>query len=118
MFDDWKHLLQKAEEELIVPDVQATIEQARFAEKDGKYIRFLYACFEAKTKNDNQIKRDIHITVPSYRVHKNDFVSFIRFFKDSLNESQTTDIFMNLTKKLQAMLAPPKEEFDYQEANN
>ena len=34
VFDDWKHYLQKAEEELLVSDVRATIEQAKFAEKE------------------------------------------------------------------------------------
>ena len=117
VFEDWKHLLQKAEEELLVADVQATIEQARFAEKDGKYVRFLFECFEAKTKYGGEIRKDIHTNVPSRRVHKNDLVAFLRFFKDSLNEAQATDIFMNLTKRLQAMLVPPKEAFDYEEAN-
>lgn len=117
VFDNWKQLLQKADEEHILPDVITTIEQAKFAEKDGKYVRFLYACFEAKTKNNNQISRTIHTHVPSYRLHKNDFVAFIRFYRETLNEAQATDIFMNLTKKLQAMLIPPKEEIDYMEAN-
>lgn len=100
LFDDWKHILQKADEEMLIPDVKATVEQAKFAEKEGKYVRFLYACFEGKTRYGGDVPRDIHLKVPNYKLHKNDFVSFIRFFKDTLNEAQATDIFMNLTKRL------------------
>ena len=45
--------------------------------------------------------------VPSQRLNKNDFVSFIRFFVKDLNEVVATDIFMHLTKKLAAMLQKP-----------
>jgi len=45
--------------------------------------------------------------VPSNSVSKNDFINFVRFYYRDLNEVQTTDIYMNVTKKLQALLQTP-----------
>lgn len=82
VFDDWKHLLARDDLEFIVPGVQATVQQAHYAQKKDSYVQFLYAVFEASTKNDGHIQKDIERNLQKYRVNKNTFVDFIRFYRD------------------------------------
>ena len=50
--------------------------------------------------------------VPSRSIGKQDFVSFIKFYYKEATETQITDVFMNVTKKLNAMLNPVQDDFD------
>ena len=111
-FEEIKKILGKDEEETVITDLPTAVFQAVYAEKEAKYVRFLYACHEAHTRRNNQIASNIHTLVPSYRLYKNDFVPFIRFFVKDLNEANATDVFMNLTKKLAAMLVKPERMED------
>ena len=52
-FDEIKKILGKAEEEKVIKDLETAVFQAIYAENEKKYIRFLYACFEAHTKRNN-----------------------------------------------------------------
>jgi hypothetical protein len=47
------------------------------------------------------------MTTPHHLLYKNEYVSFIRFVCKEINETAATDMFMNMTKKLQAMLVKP-----------
>ena len=47
------------------------------------------------------------MTTPQHLLYKNEYVSFIRFICKDINEQAATDMFMNMTKKLQAMLVKP-----------
>jgi hypothetical protein len=98
--EEVKKILHRPGEELIIPELGATVEMANFAEKSGKIMRFLYTCFEASTKDYNRLPPNAHVDVANHKVGKSDFVNFIRFFMKDLSETQATDIFMNLTKKL------------------
>ena len=98
--EEIKKLLQRPDEELIIPELGATVEMAHYAEKTGKIMRYLYTCFEANTKDYNRLAPNAHVEVSNHKAGKTDFVNFIRFYMKDLSETQATDIFMNLTKKL------------------
>ena len=70
------------------------MEAARNAEKQGKYVSFVYSAF-AEMKLDPS---------PMNRVNKNQFVNFLRFFMKDINDVSAADIFMSLTRRLQQLL--------------
>ena len=88
--------------------------------KRNQYVRFLYQVYDAKENHRGKAKDGFerHLADRNSKLSKDQFVQFIRFFHE-ISEIHATDIFMNLTGRLKAMLQPPKEdEWDYQEAND
>jgi len=57
------------------------------------------------------------MTTPLHLLYKNEYVSFIRFLCKDINEQAATDMFMNMTKKLQAMLVKPSSNNENQNPN-
>ena len=111
LLEEIKKFTEKADEELIHPELSATCGDAKFADKNGKYFKYLYAVFEGVQTGN--ISKSAHLNPPNARVGKNNFVAFVKFFCKDLSETQCSDMFMNLTKRLQGMLlgTKPAEEF-------
>ena len=86
-FQEVKKIMDRADEENIIPDLPATLQQARFCEKSQQLLRFLYVCFDASVRNGNDISVNAHMNVGNIRVSKNDFVAFLRFYTKNLSET-------------------------------
>jgi len=112
-FTEVKKILEKTDEDVIAKDFTVTVEKAKLAETSGRFIRLLYLCYESWAKFGNKMDRDLNPTgVPSRVIGRQDFLGFIKFYYKDASETQITDVFMNVTKKLTAMLNPVQEDFD------
>lgn len=107
-FTEVKKIVDKSDEEPIIPELQTSqVQQAKFAEKEKKIIRFLCTCFKAANSFEQKLETGAHMGVPLHILYKDEFVKFIRFFCKDISETNATDIFMNITKKLLGMLQKP-----------
>ena len=112
-FTEVKKILEKTDEDVIAKDMTVKVEKAKLAETSGRFIRLLYLCYESWAKFGNKMDNDLDAArVPSRVIGKQDFVNFIKFYYKEATETQITDVFMNVTKKLNAMLNPVQDEFD------
>jgi len=113
VFTVFKKILDKSEEELVTPDNAATVSYANFAEKEGKYISYLFYVYRTIGGNFNSSE---HQYVTSDRLMIDEFNNFLSFYlkgeKVPLTESHQIDIFMNLTKKFAALLVGSKPSDD------
>jgi len=46
-FSELKKILEKHEDDIVCENSKATISQARFAEKNGKFVRYLFVVFDS-----------------------------------------------------------------------
>lgn len=113
-FTEVKKILEKTDEDVIAKDLTVTVEKAKLAESSARFIRLLYICYESWAKFGNKIDKNLDPTaVPGRVIGRQDFVAFVKFYyQDGITETQIMDVFMNVTKKLQAMLNPVQDEFD------
>ena len=112
-FTEVKKILDKTDEDVIAKDFTMTVEKAKLAETSGRFIRLLYLCYESWAKFGNKMDKNMNpANAPSRVINRQDFVSFIKFYYKEVSETQITDVFMNVTKKLNAMLNPVVDEFD------
>ena len=101
-----KSMLEKAGEELILPPLPATVDNALRALEGKKLIQLLYNCFDAKV-NGNQLTL---VNIPAVKVNMNKFRDFIQFYLPKLKDEIATEVFLNLQKKLTANVKPQAEE--------
>ena len=100
-FSEAKKILEKHDEEPIFPELPTSqSQQAKFAEKEKRFIRFLYTCVKAANSFEQKLETGAHMSTPLHILYKNEFVPFIRFICKDINEQAATDMFMNITKKL------------------
>ncbi len=78
-------------------------------------MQYLYNVFQAAKNNQGRMSANAHIVVDKKRIGIKEFGNFIKFFDKDINEQQSQDIFMLLSKKLAIMLIgtkPAEDEFD------
>mmetsp|Transcript_8432 Transcript_8432/g.14118 ORF Transcript_8432/g.14118 Transcript_8432/m.14118 type:complete len:814 (-) Transcript_8432:18-2459(-) len=80
---------------------------ARSAEKHGKLLRFLFMCYSAAQPGGPKLDKESHLNVPNLAVDKDQFSAFIRFYYKELSEVQVLEIFLNVSKRLHALLQSP-----------
>lgn len=86
----------------MIQGVNCSVDQLKFAipseTSESKVIRLLYELWLA-TENRATLSNNVHKSIPSKKIRKVEFVNFVKHFKD-LGETQLTEIYFNLTKKL------------------
>lgn len=68
-FNAIKKVIEKPDEELVWQSLEATCGDAKFAEKGGKFINYLFAVFKA-TRKEYKMTSQTHINVPQNRIRK------------------------------------------------
>mmetsp|Transcript_13206 Transcript_13206/g.20584 ORF Transcript_13206/g.20584 Transcript_13206/m.20584 type:complete len:571 (+) Transcript_13206:73-1785(+) len=95
LFGELKKILDKPDDDIIFIEAPTVkVESAKYAEKQGKFVSFVYSAFADMRQDGGS----------SGRVNKNQFMNFLRFFMKDLNDVQAADIFMSLTRRLQHLL--------------
>jgi hypothetical protein len=99
--------LDKPNDDVIFTNYDAKVEQAKYAEKSGKLVSCIYEVFS----NDN-----------ARNVTRQKFVKFCKFMLKNTTDSQCSDIFMHVSKKLQnilnSMSSPNNSRLDDTLGNN
>jgi len=112
-FTEVKKILDKTDEDVIAKDLTVTVEKAKHAEASSRFIRLLYICYESWAKFGNKMDKNLNPSdVPGRVIGRQDFIGFIKFYYHEVTETQIMDVFMNVTKKLQAMLNPVQDDLD------
>lgn len=86
-FSETKKILEKQDEEPIFPELpESQAMTVKFAEKEKRFIRYLYTCYKAATSFEQKLELGAHMSTPLHLLYKNEYVSFIRFICKDINE--------------------------------
>ena len=78
-------------------------------------MQYLYNCYFAAKNNQGRMSANAHIVVDRKKIGIKEFGNFIKFYDKDINEQQSQDVFMLLTKKLAIMLIgtkPAEDDYD------
>ena len=90
LFGELKKILEKPSDDVIFPNQEARVEQAKYAEKNGALVSCIYTVFSGGES--------------ARSVSRQKFIQFVKHFLKDVSDSQCSDIFMHISKKLQAIL--------------
>jgi hypothetical protein len=89
LFTELKKILDKPSDDVIFPNSDTKVEKAKFAEKSGTFVSCIYETSSGESARS---------------VNRQRFIQFAKIFLKDVSDSQCSDIFMHVSKRLQSML--------------